>query len=185
MSNSSLREQLAALSSKSSSAEPIKHPARQQPAATKSATKGAKSAAKLAATPAWLERARYGVALLRAHFPLCFDERDAVRPLKTGIHQDLVKQLGGRADIAIDDKACMVSSLAYYVNSVSYHKSVILGASRVDLDGQVVGSVTAEEASYSKQRLQLKWQKRQSASSGTPKTASALSSTPQEEPTTT
>lgn len=180
MSNPSLREQLAALSGKTSPAEPKKDTPKRQQTAPKPAEKSAKPAVK-AATPAWLERARYGVELLKAHFPLCFDEGNAVRPLKTGIRQDLVKQLGGRSDIAIDDKACMVSSLAYYVNSVIYHKSVVSGADRVDLNGQVVGSVTAEEAAYSKQRLEVKWQKKQSASKSP---AAEAPVTQQGEPTT-
>lgn len=164
MSNLSLREQLAALSGQTSPAELKKNAPKRPPASPKPVKKVANTAGH-SAIPAWLERARYGVELLKAHFPLCFNEGNAIRPLKTGIRQDLVKQLGSRVDIAIDDKACMVSSLAYYVNSIVYHKSVISGEARIDLEGQIVGSVTAEEAAYSKQRLELKWQKKQSTPS--------------------
>lgn len=177
MSNPSLREQLAALSSESSptgskEANEAKQPNEskkiviKRPMPPKSVKKDAKISPKLP-TPAWLEQARYGVELLKAHYPNCFSEREGVKPLKTGIRQDLVKQLGAHEDIALGDKACMVSSLAYYVNSVSYHKSVIEGADRVDLDGQVVGKVTVEEAHYSKSRLEVKWQKKQSITTAT------------------
>ena len=181
MSNPSLREQLAALAKESAtgseksakSSQPAARPARKdkkQPVATTRA-----------ATPAWLEQARYGVELLKVCFPQCFGERETVRPLKTGIRQDLVKQLGTMSDIAIGDKACMVSSLAYYVNSVVYHKSVVEGADRVGLEGNIVGKVTAEEAQYSRSRLEARAQKRQSGSQKAPQ-ANPKRDVRQEEP---
>lgn len=99
--------------------------------------------------PAWLEYAQYGVELLKAHFPLVFKETKEIQPLKIGIKQDLVKALSAREDIVIGDKACMVSALAYYVNSVAYHKSVLEGSMRIDLQGRESGTVTPEEAQYS------------------------------------
>lgn len=113
--------------------------------------------------PAWLERAQYGVELLKAHFPACFKEMKEIQPLKVGLKQDLVKQLSSRNDIAIDDKACMVSSLAYYVNSLAYHKRVIEGAPRIDLLGNASGMVTAEEARYSEECCLAKAQKKKPA----------------------
>jgi hypothetical protein len=110
--------------------------------------------------PAWLEHAQYGVELLRAYFPLCFKDTKEIQPLKVGIKADLVKLLSTREDIVIGDKACMVTSLAYYVNSPAYQKAAIEGAVRIDLDGNAAGAVTVEEAKYSAESRQAKLQKK-------------------------
>jgi ProP effector len=86
---------------------------------------------------------------LKAHFPNCFKDIKEMQPLKIGIKQDLVKLLGTREDIVIGDKACMVTSLAYYVNSLGYLKNMNAGTMRIDLDGTPAGPVTPEEAQYS------------------------------------
>jgi ProP effector len=160
MSNLSLKDQLKALSLGSSSASEQSnkkdHHHKRKP---NRVTQGGEKAKQ---KPAWLEQAQYGVELLKAHFPNCFRELKEIRPLKVGIKQDLVKQLSGREDIVIGDKACMVNSLAYYVNSVSYHKSMTEGSMRIDLDGQDAGPVTAEEARYSAECRKSKLQKKQS-----------------------
>lgn len=113
--------------------------------------------------PAWLEQAQYGVELLKAFFPDCFKEVKEIRPLKVGIKQDLVKYLSTREDIVMGDKACMVNSLSYYVNSPAYHKHVIEGATRIDLNGMPSGTVTAEEEKYSIECRKAKLQKKQSS----------------------
>jgi ProP effector len=68
--------------------------------------------------------------------------------------------LGSKSNIELKDKACMVNSLAYYVGSPRYHQNVILGAVRIDLDGQPAGQVTEEEAQYSANCCQAKLQKK-------------------------
>ncbi len=113
--------------------------------------------------PAWLEQAQYGVELLKAHFPNCFKEPKDVKPLKVGIKQDLVKHLGTCEDIVISDKACMVNSLAYYVNSPAYHKQMVVGMDRINLNGESSGAVTAEEALYSVECRKAKQQKKQNS----------------------
>ena len=109
--------------------------------------------------PTWLEHAQYGVELLKAHFPACFKEIQEIQPLKIGIKQDLVKKLGGKEDITLNDKACMVSSLSYYVSSPAYHRNVLENAIRIDLEGHAAGTVTTEEARYSSDSRKLKQQK--------------------------
>lgn len=160
MSNLSLKEQLQSLAigaSTSDDKEKQKFKKRHQPATSS----GAKAAAKQ--KPQWLEQAQYGVELLKAYFPNCFKEIKEIQPLKIGIKQDLVKSLSTLNDIVVGDKACMVNSLAYYVNSPAYHKSVVPGASRIDLEGNVSGIVTAEEATYSMERRKAKIQKKAGA----------------------
>lgn len=108
--------------------------------------------------PKWLDYVQYGVELMKVYFPECFKSANDVRPLKKGIKQDLVKRLSTIETIVTEDKACMVKSLAYYVNTAAYHKSVVEGAIRVDLDGNPVGVVSADEAKYSVERHQAKQQ---------------------------
>lgn len=154
MSNPSLKEQLQALSIAAS-------PTTDKAIADKKRMKPREKSAKQ--KPAWLEQAQYGVELLKAYYPNCFKEAKDVKPLKIGIKQDLVKNLGSREDIVINDKACMVNSLAYYVNSIGYHKCVVVGAVRIDLEGNPSGEVTAEEGQYSTDCRKAKLAKKQPA----------------------
>lgn len=110
--------------------------------------------------PKWLEYVQYGVELLKVYFPGSFKTANEVKPLKKGIKQDLVMRLS-TMDIVIEDKACMVKSLAYYVNTAAYHKNIITGTLRIDLDGNQAGVVTAEEEKYSRERYQAKMQNKQ------------------------
>jgi len=165
MSNPSLKEQLQAIAMEfpSRSKSSVAQPSRKNKLPQAKSSPERKVAREPAAKPAWLEQARYGVELLKAHYPGSFKEQAEVVPLKIGIRQDLIKHLGGRADIAIADKACMASSLSYYVNSPAYHRKVKEGATRFDLDGHPAGVVTAEEASYSEARCEARQQKKQAA----------------------
>lgn len=152
MSNLTLKEQLEALSLGSPST-----PASEKK--TKVLKKNGAAGEQVKQKPAWLEQAQYGVELLKAYFPACFKEMKEIRPLKIGIKQDLVKYLS-TLDVVISDKACMVSSLAYYVSSAAYHRNVIEGSSRIDLHGNESGVVTAEEAQYSLECRKSKLQKK-------------------------
>lgn len=157
MSNFSLKEQLASLglaSKEGEKVQPNKNNAKNNNANKKKPEPGKKQ------KPAWLEQAQYGIELLKAFFPACFKESKEIQPLKIGIKQDLVKYLSTREDIVIGDKACMVTSLSYYVNSPSYHKQVVLGATRIDLEGNAAGVVSSDEAQYSEETRQNKLQKK-------------------------
>ena len=118
MSNLSLKEQLQALSIAAAPASNEKVQPQKKKLKQGDNTKGAKQ------KPAWLEHAQYGVELLKAYFPNCFKEAKDVKPLKVGIKQDLVKNLGAREDIV-----SMISmyGVVYYVNSIAYHKSISVG----------------------------------------------------------
>ena len=158
MSNLSLKEQLKALTSVTSSSTEHRdgsHKKVHRPASGNDK--------KTKQKPAWLEHAQYGVELLKAYFPACFKELKEIRPLKVGIKQDLVKFLSTCDNIVVGDKACMVNSLAYYVNSVAYHKNMTEGTMRIDLDGHDAGLVTAEEAQYSAECRKTKLQKKNEA----------------------
>lgn len=156
MSNGSLKEQLSAVASQfSDPSKKAKQHQRRVPQTSRPAAKPQKP------KPRWLEYAQYGVDLLRVYFPECFKSMAEVKPLKIGIKEDLLKRLSTIENIVTEDKACMVKSLSYYVNTQAYHKSVSEGAMRVDLDGKPAGVVTAEEAKYSVEKQQAKQQAKQ------------------------
>lgn len=153
MSNASLKEQLQAVASQLSDKVSDKTGKEQKPQKKfHQVEKGKKP------KPKWLDYVQYGVELLKVYFPTSFKSPGDVKPLKKGIKQDLVKHLSMIEGIVTEDKACMVKSLAYYVNTAAYHKNVIEGATRIDLDGNPAGIVTAEEAKYSVERHQAKLQ---------------------------
>jgi ProP effector len=149
MSNASLKDQLQAVASQLS--EPMGDK-------QKSKSQYQKKQSIKQPKPHWLNYAQYGVELLKAYFPHCFQPTSDIKPLKKGIKQDLVKQLSTMSAIVIEDKACMVKSIAYYVNTMAYHKVIVEGATRVDLDGLPSGVVTAEEAKHSSERCRTKLQ---------------------------
>lgn len=154
MSNASLKEQLQAVASqlsndKQTKEESHKKKIRQQSEKIKKPK------------PKWLDYVQYGVELLKVYFPASFKSINEVKPLKKGIKQDLVLRLSTIDSIVTEDKACMVKSLAFYVNTIAYHKNVIEGVTRIDLDGQPAGIVSAEEARYSLEKQKAKLQAKQ------------------------
>lgn len=155
MSNGSLKEQLRAVASQF--ADPAKKSSRPKQHKPRPVEKVQKP------KPRWLEYAQYGVDLLKLHFPNGFKSMSDVKPLKKGIKEDLLKRLGAMEFIVTEDKACMVKSLSYYVNTMAYHKSVVAGAERIDLDGQPAGVVTEEEAKYSVEKQQARHQAKKQA----------------------
>lgn len=166
MSNASLKEQLEAMTDYRAKPErqnekqkEVKKTAHHR---ANSQTKNHESAKAPYSTKSnWLAYVQYGVLLLRAYFPSCFKVAHQVAPLKKGIKQDLVKRLSTLKDVAVEDKACMVKSLSYYVNRPYYHKSMQAGANRIDLDGNPDGTVSETEAAYSSQKFQLRQKNKQ------------------------
>lgn len=160
MSHASLKEQLQIIASQITEKPPVKSPNIKNPAPSQRSPKKPK--------PRWLEYVQYGVELLRLYFPLCFKSPKEIVPLKKGIKQDLIQRISTIEAIATEDKACMVKSLAYYVNTAAYLRCVIENTMRINLDGQESGKVTAEEAKYSAERYQTKLKLKQAAASKNP-----------------
>lgn len=150
MSHASLKEQLQVIASQITEKQAVKPKNIKKP------------------KPRWLEYVQYGVELLKLNFPLCFKTANELKPLKKGIKQDLIQRLSSLEKIATEDKACMVKSLAYYVNTAAYLRCVTEKAARIDLDGNPADVVTAEEAKYSSDRYQAKLKLKQAASSKNP-----------------
>lgn len=159
MSNASLKDQLQAVASQlSETLVKDQHPKRKMQRVEKHHSEKSQKP-----KPRWLDYVQYGVELLKVYFPASFKSLNEVKPLKKGIKQDLIRRLSTLSEVVTEDKACMVKSLSYYVNTAAYHKSVVEGATRIDLDGNDVGKVTAEEAKYSVERQQAKLQAKQAA----------------------
>src|SRR5262245_41404990 len=66
--------------------------------------------------------------------------RNEHRPLKIGIHKDLVAR-------GIDRRAVRLG-LSRYCGHIGYHHALVEGATRIDLEGQPAGIVTPQEAGF-------------------------------------
>jgi ProP effector len=81
------------------------------------------------------------VTSIRERFPAAFAP---VRPLKIGIHHDIIERLGL-------SKTEVKQALSKHCNTRQYIRAgCVAGAARVDLDGKDAGVVTAEEAAARK-----------------------------------
>jgi ProP effector len=97
-------------------------------------------------------------ALLRERFPKAFPkDYDAIRPLKIGIHADLIQRL---PEV---DPGLLRRALANHTDRDGYRLALIHGRGdrRYDLDGQPVGAVTVEERTEAAQRLAASTQQKQ------------------------
>jgi sRNA-binding protein len=82
-------------------------------------------------------------AMLAARFPQTFvaDSSRPHRPLKVGIDRDLVA-------LGVLDEASATRTLRHYCSRLMYRRSLVAGAVRVDLDGQVAGEVATAHAAH-------------------------------------
>ena len=92
---------------------------------------------------------------LRAKYPNCFYAFGREKPLKKSIFLDLC-DLSSGSDLA---RNTISAALRIYTSSMAYRASLIREESqRIDLDGNAVEAVTAEERTHAKFRpLDLKW----------------------------
>ena len=89
------------------------------------------------------------LALLAEEYPNCFvlEQYLPHRPLKIGIDRDLAEccpALNARERGVV---------MRFYVSRVMYLQSLVEGAGRVDLDGNVCGEVTASDAEHARSRV--------------------------------
>ncbi len=100
------------------------------------------------------------IAILAKMFPACFavfEQRR--RPLKIGIHLDILAATGGA--IAPDE---LRRALSLYVGNPGYLRALMRpGAVRVGLDGEPAGVMTHEEAEHARFRLLKLGQRRDAA----------------------
>jgi ProP effector len=85
------------------------------------------------------------IGLLQKHYPLAFPKKPAAKiPLKIGIHQDLLSDAEKLGISAEDIRA----ALKIWCKGKRYAECMEAGVARVDLQGQVAGYVSKDEASY-------------------------------------
>jgi ProP effector len=96
------------------------------------------------------------IAVLAERFPAAFfvfEQRR--RPLKLGIYDDLIERLGGElSDLDLS------AALRCYCGNSTYLNHCREGVGRLDLDGNVCGTVSAEHAENARKRLEGRRAKR-------------------------
>ena len=99
------------------------------------------------------------IGKLAERFPAAFAIKPRHRrPLKLGIHNDILAQLNH----TISPRA-LSDALRIYVASIGYLKALVTGAERVDLNGMPAGTVTAEHAATAKVQYEQRCAKRKQA----------------------
>ena len=84
-------------------------------------------------------------AALHERFPKCFKEIAPI-PLKVGIWDDIVSRC---PDIPVK---ILRTTIAIYVDKIRYQYALTANANRVDLDGNVAGQVSEEQAEVAAKR---------------------------------
>jgi ProP effector len=89
------------------------------------------------------------IELLAELYPKCFSiYEERRRPLKNGIHQDILATLDG-----IITPTELHQALRYYCSNLSYLSRTRTDAWRIDLNGEPAGTVTADEEAHTRARL--------------------------------
>jgi hypothetical protein len=90
-----------------------------------------------------------GIAMLAERWPACFHvfERPR-RPLKLGIHLDILAALDGAMTLQE-----LRQALCFYTGNHCYLRRMSAGAARIGLDGNPTGTVSTEEAAAAAARL--------------------------------
>jgi ProP effector len=113
------------------------------------------------------------IAMLAETWPVCFSVYERRRrPLRLGIHRDILTALDG----AVTSQE-LSRALRYYTGNTWYLRALVAGAARVGLAGNPAGTVSAEEAAAAALRLAGRKKKRRQVSS-TPASMSAPPPTP-------
>ncbi len=95
------------------------------------------------------------ISVLAERFPACFTVNPFYRrPLKLGIHADILAQLSDT--VAPRD---LSAALRIYVSNSKYLEALVAGAERVDLKGMPVGTVTAGHADIAKAEYERRREK--------------------------
>jgi sRNA-binding protein len=90
------------------------------------------------------------IMTLKAFWPQLFDG-DSPRLLATGMREQLFADIAGR-DLPLSHKQ-VIKCLKSLTRSAGYLSRMREGASRYDLQGNVVATVTADEAHYASERM--------------------------------
>ncbi|MCH9756735.1 MAG: ProQ/FinO family protein [Gammaproteobacteria bacterium] len=91
------------------------------------------------------------------HFPAAFFKKPRqVKPLKVGILEDVI-DFYDRLDTPPFSKRTLRSAFTYYCTSPAYLNAQKINKARIDLYGNEMELVTAEQAKYAKQRYERQY----------------------------
>ena len=94
------------------------------------------------------------------HFPQAFFKKgNQVKPLKIGIFDDII-EFYDRLDSPPYSKKALSEALGYYSASPAYLSCQKVDAARIDIYGNEVDVVTADQAKYAYQRYQERYTKK-------------------------
>jgi ProP effector len=102
------------------------------------------------------------IAELAARFPAAFEIGKKRRPLRVGIHHEVI---AAAPDLGVKQ---IKLALRWYVCGTSYLRACTEGAVRVGLDGSPYGAVTAEQAASAEMRLAAMLKRNATARSASP-----------------
>ena len=89
---------------------------------------------------------------LTAHFPAAFDNSLRIHPLKIGIMDDILLH-ADKAELAGISKSKLREAVVLFTRRIDYLACLKLREMRVDLQGNIVGEVSAEEAEYAAAKI--------------------------------
>lgn len=87
------------------------------------------------------------ISFLVEKFPNCFFAKDSCKPLKIGIFADLAERVCNEENPGLS-RTRVRQALRYYTSNITYLNSFVEGAKRVDLDGNEIEVITAEQIAY-------------------------------------
>lgn len=92
------------------------------------------------------------------HFPAAFFKKaNEVKPLQVGVFDEILS-FYARLDTPPFSKKALREAIRYYSHSPAYLRSQVEGAARVDLYGNEIDVVTAEQAKYAEQRYIIRYE---------------------------
>ncbi|WP_115709328.1 ProQ/FinO family protein [Legionella sainthelensi] len=95
---------------------------------------------------------------LAAHFPAAFDNSLRIRPLKIGIMDDILLHAEKAAEVGIS-KSKLREAVVLFTRRLDYLACLKLREMRIDLQGNDVGEVSAEEAEYAAAKIKKRVEK--------------------------
>ena len=88
---------------------------------------------------------------LQERFPSAFPaDPSACRPLKVGIREDIISEMGGEFELQVIHVA-----LAKHTGRRGYLRALARGGVRIDLTGQASGEVTPEQMAHAQEKLKV------------------------------
>ncbi len=87
-------------------------------------------------------------ALIARYPQAFFDDPKARKPLKIGIHKDILADEGNQLA-----SYQLTSALRWYTGALGYQLSIQAEAERIDLEGRAVGTVSAEDAKAAEEKV--------------------------------